>query len=958
MCEKVGAYSFKPYFLCVRKKMVVLRCFVINLLRDVGMKFVRIFFEFLINKVYRIKLLPATLVVLLMLSVFVGISSQALTFFHEHKKSIYKNMELSVDRFRYFLRISINNLIIGTTATAPVLDSQLKSFYITIDREKQVQLNANLPKSGKERYYKAYLKIEKHGDVRPIKLRYRGDHLFHWMYPQKSLRIKLKKKDLYDMQRKMNLVNPPRMEGYVLDSVSYELARELGIIAPDFYPVRTFINGEYMGVYTFLSQTDESLLRKHKRMPGSIYAGDMGAARTKEGVSELWFDQRNWKKVAARNAEQKYNREDILLYLDAANNFSGLEFSEFFNSMMEKEKYYAFMALDVIFGSSHHDYNHNQKIYFDPYLGKFEPIEWDVRYWSKSPDKDESLYPMLEQMKLNPVLEYERDKVAYGLLNDGSFYDGIHKKIDKYHALVLPDLKADPYRDYAEGSPHGYFSKRFSISMFEESIENLHKTIDARKQKLQKIYRDSKSSYTSRQTDNVLNLLFKVQGNSPIRMDLSNFPGNPDALVYRDMNFNGKLDEQDSLIVSGSIETLFPGRKKTDANRKGALKVVKGPYSIINAPLYYSYLLLNVNKQLNQPIAAVNAITGQQIVVPHEEKEINPSEVDSIHPWSLPRVVPKQYKFSGEVEVRKDLIFTEKDSVRIEPGTRFIMYPGASVYFYGEVHAAGTKVQPISFEAKDVAKPWGSVVVQGQATSGSHFDHVEFSNGSVTSRNLINYTAQFNIHDTSEFKVTNCKIGPNHIGDDSMHIAYSKGLVDRCLFYSARSDALDIDISTVTVSNSLFINSGNDSLDLMTADALVVNNLFINAGDKGISTGEWSTGEYTNNLFYNCLIGLEVKDKSVVHAKNLIIVNSKEKAINLYNKNLRYDEGGTLISDKVVIVGNQVVSADERSTLKVSSISKEAPRLSNNLFITDVLGMKSESDSAIGLIQQVERHYE
>lgn len=936
-------------------KFTVLKTFLNKL---TTLKITKVFFGYLIKYVYKIKLFPAVLISLLILSIFAGIASSALTVFYEHKKAVFKRMELSLDSYHFFLKDSLNDLKIRFTSSSPSLKSQLKSFYLTIDRESIDELNSDLPRSGKEKYYKAYMKVGAQGDVLPIKLRYRGDNLFHWMYPQKSLRIKLGGEHLYDMQRKINLVNPPRMEGYVLDSVSYELAKELGVISPDFYPVRTYINGSYMGVYTFLSQSDESLLRKHKRMPGSIYVGD-GAKVTKQKLSELWFDQSNWKKVAARNAEQKNDREDIKYFIDAATNFSNLEFNEFFNSMINKDKYYAYMALDVILGSSHHDYHHNHKIYFDPYLGKFEPIEWDVRYWTAQPDKDESLYPLLEQMKLNPIFEYERDKVTYKLLTDEKFYNGIHQKVSKYNTLVLPELKADPYRDNAEGfTGFGHFSKKFTIDRYEKSIERLHTTLDSRKKLLMKIYQNSDSSYYSKKIKNGQILVFKVQGNSPVTFDFSTLFEKSNTKVYRDLNFNGRVDYGEKIVSMSSKETLYPGRKKIDAHRQGGLKIVKGPYLIKNAPQYFSYIVLNTTKQVNKTIIAVNAITGKSTSIANKNFKIDVSLSDSIHPWTLPKGDVIHHILRGNIDVKSDFVFKENEKVKIESGTIFTMYPGTSVFFYGEVTANGSENKPIRFIAKDRLKPWGSVVLQGKKSSGSLFNYVEFSGGSVTSRNLINYTAQFNIHDTSDFKVTNCKVGHNHIGDDSMHIAYSSGTVDKTLFYNARSDALDIDISQVSITNSIFINSGNDSLDLMTTEANVKNNLFINAGDKGISTGEWSFGNFSNNLFYQCFIGVEVKDKSIVHAENSIFINNKDKAINLYNKNSRYDEGGEFFADKVVIIGNPLINADKRSSINIKKILKGSPNPLEYTFVKELLEAKSNNMNFNKLVLETYKRYE
>ena len=237
--------------------------------------------------------------------------------------------------FSPFFKNELKKEKVKITAQQVVRDDQspLKTFRLTVDPKDIVILNADLPASGKDHYVEAYLLIsDKPGNIRKVKLRYRGDNNFHWLYAQKSLRIKLAKKDTYNMEKVFNLINPP-YDYTLIDSINYEISSALGLIAPDFFPVRVFINGKFMGVYMYLSQVDESLLRKHKIMPGSIYYGDSAPANT-QGISSLWEDAKYWNKKAARNAEQKANREDIDYFIKAVNTLKPIEFYNFVNNII------------------------------------------------------------------------------------------------------------------------------------------------------------------------------------------------------------------------------------------------------------------------------------------------------------------------------------------------------------------------------------------------------------------------------------------------------------------------------------------------------------------------------------------------------------------------------------------------------------------------------------------------
>jgi len=310
---------------------------------------------------------------------------------------------------------------------------------------------------------------------------------------------------------------------------------------------------------------------------------------------------------------------------------------------------------------------------------------------------------------------------------------------------------------------------------------------------------------------------------------------------------------------------------------------------------------------------ATNYITGTPVISNKTKLNENESFVEVSKDSSIQKIM-----LSGQISVNDDQVFDTNTQVDILPGTTFIMGAGASIYFYGKVNASGSEYLPIKFIPANKNEPWGLIAVQGKATTGSIFNYVEFEGGSIDSKNLIQYTAPFNIHDTDWFEVLNCKVGRNFTGDDAMHVAYAKGVIENCEFKDARSDGLDIDIADVTVRNNVFYNSGNDGLDIMTTKMQASGNVFIDTGDKGISVGEWSEADITNSIFLRTVIGLEVKDKSTVTADNLLFVDSTEKAINLYNKNSRYDEGGLLEGGSIVLLGNDLITADVRSEFNIT----------------------------------------
>lgn len=843
-----------------------------------------------------------TLISLLVFLLFLSISIKGLSSFYAYKNAVSPKIELTLDRFHFFVKNELITVFLKliTPKHLPDSKSPLTTFRITVEQEDLDFLNSDLPSSGKNSFINAYLKISDRGEeIYKVKMRYRGDSNYHWLYKQKSLRIKFSNNDSYLMAKTFNLINPVDEFSY-RNSIEYNLSRDLGLISPEYIPCRVFINGEYMGVYVFLSQVDESLLRSHKVMPGSIYYGD-GSPIDENGIADLWNDEKYWAKKASRNAEQKENRDDIDLFIKYVNSDVD-DFNYFVETFLDKEKFFTFIAMDRVFGSNHHDYLHNHKIYFDPYKGKFEPISWDLRFWLPLKEKDLSLYPLQLKLASNPVYDAEIDRIAYNIMQN-NLLELVDKSYDDILLNIEQDLRHDIYKDRA------YTYKNISdipvseVLETERVLESKDKSIGVIKTRisyLEKLYNDTKIYYNNYDLNNERFLEILIDGTSPV---IISFPDNLNQIY---------INNSKDILRSSTV--LYPGRQILNNSQVFFDKALYGTKTVTKIPCKYILKVpedTTIENIVNN-LSFTNYITDKKIIA----KSTGNMPVKYIS-GEISYETKSVKTLKGLEYVKESLIFDRNTTVYIEPGTTFYLEEGASIYFYGKVIARGTKDNPIRFTSKEIDKSWGLVAVQGKRTTGSIFEYCEFEGGSVDSHNLINYTAPFNIHDTDWFEVRNCKIGENFIGDDAMHIAYANGIVDSTVFDGARSDGLDVDIANVKITNSIFMNSGNDGLDIMTSEATIYNNVFLNTGDKGISVGEWSTAEIKNNIFVNNLIGLEVKDKSVVKADNLLIADAIEKPINLYNKNSRYDEGGHLKADSITIIGNDLITYDKRSSLDI-----------------------------------------
>jgi len=849
-----------------------------------------------------------------------------------------------------YLNKAIQRAYIRATAPDMPSDSDLPTIQMSIDKENLAALNSNLPRSGKSKYYRAYVKFG--GKSYTVKARYMGDNYWHWFYPQKSWRIKTKKKKLVSGRRKINVKNPRTVITFN-ECVAQDLARDIGLIAPRVYPVRLIVNNIYTGVHLFWDVIDESAIRRFGKMPGSVYSGDGAPGDPNTGVSLLWKDQKWWTKSASRSAEQKGFRGDIEALIEAVNNPDLKDFYDFVNKHVDKETYASFVSLDNLTACMHHDFHHNNKFYFDPVTGKFLPVSWDIDLWHlESPAFDATGNPFLNKWKSIPEFDLLRKKRLYELLNSDVFSaDGIVQRIKDYDKKVRPSLEADVYRDAKYYKAVSILKLRkfpsvpFSMRSYDKRVHEFENQVRERVSMLRDYLNMSNMTCSlgdSKHDRDAKIMRVVVHGNVGRQVTGVKVGGTAESvLVLRDVNRNSRVDDSDIVLAEGALykgecfiplnEQVLPGYKKVPLSARFNPKTF-GNYDLEVSPLVYEYIIKTHGGTISRAeIQSHNVVTGKPTETsygPYADKSAR--ETVSLHPWDLP---PKPKKATvtlgpGVVNLAQTAIYPEHISLTILPGTTMRLAEGASIFSYGKVTAVGNADHPIRFIADDPEKPWGVFVLQGKGSSGSCFEFCSWQDGSEATRDLIYYSGMVSMHDADNLTIRNCTIRRNHLGDDALHIAYCNNFtVEGCLFVGARSDALDIDISQGKLEGNRFSRSGNDALDLMTTEVKVDSCVFDTAGDKGISVGEKSTLSLSGCVFRKCHIGVEIKDRSFVRfGKNLI--RGSSIAVNLYKKNWRYDGGGAMEGDTIYAVNcGEAVKVDKHSRIQIAGVETSDPEL-------------------------------
>lgn len=850
-----------------------------------------------------------------------------------------KSPPFDLDQWRYFTRHELQRSIYRALAPEVGRDA-LETLALTVDRRHIGELNRDLPESGRSKYYAGELEVD--GEARRVKVRYMGDNHWHWLYPQKSWRIKTPRNNPIRDRRAFNLKNPPTVSG-AEDPIANAIAAELGLITPDIHPIKLFVNGAYAGLYMWWDIADESLLRRFRRMPGSIYTGD-GAPRDADGVSKLYRDETYWEKSGARNAEQAENRTDIQALIFAVNNLDARSFRRFAEQHIDLDQYAKFIALDRLFGGQHHDYDHNHKIYFDPYKGRFEPIEWDFafwRLWQRPKSFDQALFPLLVRIREHPDFEARIQRELLELVT--RFQPAaIHARLDRHVEDIRRALRSDGFRDWRDHTSNlrlrtaQTHCRFFTDAEFDREIERMRAGYEQRHAWLLEQLADSRLRFTTQRIDGTVQLLLESSGLVAQRWTGLDVPATGTVDLVRDDDRDGTLDAEDTVVASAEARDglarfeldvpLYPGLAKTPERRSAV--ALFGTFELAPAALHYRYFIRGGVGDGDPTITAQNFVTDAPITAaPLERKSPAPDTV-SFHPWDVgPSPEPRTVRVGpGVVEIEARALTEAETTVIFEPGTTVKLGEGVSLNFHGKVIAEGTPEQPIRFEPLTPGKPWGVFALHGHGTAGSRLRHCSWDGGSTDTINMVLRTGMVSIIDSTDIEMSNCFVGVNHVGDDALHWGYiTGGEIRDCVLRGARSDAFDLDIcEQVTIVGCKFYESGNDALDLMTSKIRIERCEFFDCGDKGVSVGEGTFLDLFDSQFHRCLIGMEIKDRSVATVDAASTWRDCVTGINLYRKNPRYGLGGTLRGTQVHVYGGQTaLQADKRSTIEIDELVRE-----------------------------------
>jgi hypothetical protein len=328
--------------------------------------------------------------------------------------------------------------------------STLRAIHLFVPKPELAKLNSHLPQSG-FKYVRGRMLID--GKLEKIKYRYRGDTFYRWAWAKKSMRVKTSKKKLFDGVRTFNLL-APRSDEQLNNYLSYQLAKQMGLMVPNTELVRVYLNGEDQGILVFVEQIKEIMLRRYGRMPGDIYRGELVADDffTDSGIRRLFSSAAVWDKVASNN---HYPEESVLPLQRLLELVAEPESPALYpqlSGLLDIEAWARYSVYETLTQSRHGDDFHNWRIYYDPWRGKMVPIVWDSMGWFDTLRGEKMQFEihasrLMKKLLLNADFRRTRQRLLTAFFQSGKdneFLELVYRTTDVMKQEVITDPLVKP----------------------------------------------------------------------------------------------------------------------------------------------------------------------------------------------------------------------------------------------------------------------------------------------------------------------------------------------------------------------------------------------------------------------------------------------------------------------------------------------------------------------------------
>lgn len=758
---------------------------------------------------------------------------------------------------------------------------------LSVDGSELDELRSDLPGSAKE-WVRGTL--HEGGKFQRVDVRNRGQRMVNYFWRRKAWKIRTETRQLVDGYRYINL-SPfeNRLDGHL----TFVAARHCNVPAPRSRIAQLYLNGHDEGLYVQEEQVDESMVRRHGRMPGDIFYGELFVPdEPTMSADDLFWNPFLWRKKAIHNYFGEEHRPYLTELIAQVASESADSHAKLFE-ILDRDAFVDYFAILTLQGDQHVDQSHNHKLYFSPISGRFEPILWNP----------------LMNMPIGHGVESTANRLFRKVVRNPEFLDLVQRRVAEMVAAgairaqleEIERLRQD-VREYA-----------LDVDRFDRMLAGAESRLRARAETIAGFQGDEDVRFAVEPIRDLIALDVHARGPASLRLHALELEAMPNAEVelWEDRNFNGIVDGRDRQLALRREADRFDVDSECRLHcgrdqRASYLFTENGAESPalhrqFSRIAYLHSRLLIRNASDVESIDVRSGLSGSTVEAVRGAPDDYVSR-STAHPWRMPTPAsPVAHRFSGTQRISQDLWIRPVDTLEIEPGSTIELGPGVSIVVQSRV-----EWRDVKFVRADARFAWGVIALQDRGASGSTIEDCRFYGGSHDVPGFIYYSGMLSVHEADDVTLRGCRFGPNLLGDDTVRFARCNGvhIVDVTI-EDANGDAIDCDQCVGRIEGAQILRPRNDGIDLMTANVDVHRARVERAGDKGISFGESANPLVTDSELIGCILGVGLKDSSDPILRN-VTIRECQVAIAGYDKNWRYPGGGRGRFIDCKLLGNDV----------------------------------------------------
>lgn len=731
-----------------------------------------------------------------------------------------------------------------------------------------------------------------------MKLRLKGDWLDHLSGDKWSFRVKMGSNEAWNRLRTFS-VQTPMARYYLHEWLLHQFYEREDVLTTYYDFAMLDLNGASKGVYAIEEHFDKVLLESRQRREGPIikFREDgfwTALKRQMNAVNmiqhQLQQNEKDWSgsEIRAFGEKTVLSSPKLTEQFEVAQNLlHQFQYGRPIDEVFDLERLAKFYAITDVVGAYHGIVWHNQRFYYNPLIGKLEPIGYDgfaarqggrnfflgQGAMNKASANGESLHRMLFMNE------------AFVRLYDAFLYKfSSESYLRKFLLEIGEDLRYRERLLQAEFENYDFDEAEFMLEAL-----GVHALILPQNDVSLKVY--ANSSNTETQSVKVANI-----NSMPVEVIGYGRSAN---------NINKYLEEP---IVFGGFMPRQAMKMMNHSRQSSAL--LMDTFTQVDAVINYErqspllYETINVGTQANylfyKPLGLDTVFHSKILPWLAPEKQLPPLQLFAkadMTSNAIYRVSEGVVYFKkGKHVITKPLVFPKGYRIHFEAGAQIDLKNNAFFLSKSPVFMYGTEEEPVVIHSSDKTGR-GFHVMQTQ--SMSELKHCVFQNLNTVNERGWTLTGAVTFYE-ADAHFLNCLFAKNHC-EDGLNMIRSEFTLENSLITETFADGLDSDFCKGKLLNARFTKTGNDGIDLSGSIIRIENVLIENVGDKGISVGEQTDATIFSAKIDGAPIAIAAKDLSTLLVENVQLNNCRQ-GFTAFQKKPEYG-GSTIVVNQYTSEG-------------------------------------------------------